>query len=90
MGGVCSPYGGEERCIQSLMGKPEGKRPLGRPRRRWEDNIKMYLQEVVCGGDWIKLAQDRDSWWALVNAVLNLRVPYNARNFLTSCKPVSF
>jgi hypothetical protein len=61
---------------RSLMGKPEGKRPLGRPRRRWEDNIKMYFQEVVCGGvDWIKLAQDKDSWWALVNAVMNLRVP---------------
>ena len=58
------------------MGKPEGKRPLGRPRRRWEDNIKMGLQEVGCGGmDWIDVAQARDSWWALVNAVMNLRVP---------------
>jgi len=52
------------------------KRPLGRPRRRWEDNIKMDLQEVGCGGmDWIDLAQDRDSWQALVNAVMNLQVP---------------
>ena len=68
-----------------LVGKPDGKRPLGRPRRRWEDNIKMAFQEVGCGGmDWIVLAQDRDRWWALVNAVMNLRVPQNAGNFLTS------
>jgi hypothetical protein len=59
-----------------LVGKPEGKGPLGRPRRRWEDKFSMDLQEVGCGGmDWIKLAQDRDSWRALVNAVMNLRVP---------------
>jgi hypothetical protein len=59
-----------------LAGKPEGKRPLGRPRRRWEDNIKMDLQEVCCWDvDWIELAQDRDSWRALVNEVMNLRVP---------------
>jgi len=59
-----------------LVGKPEGKKPLGRPRRRWEDNIKMDLQEVGCGGlDWIEMARDWESWWALVNAVMNLRVP---------------
>jgi hypothetical protein len=59
-----------------LVGKPEGKRLLGRPRRRWEDNIKMDLQEVGYGGmDWIELAQDRYRWRAVVNAVLNLRVP---------------
>ena len=58
-----------------LVGKPEGKRPLGRPRRRWEDNIKMDFQEVEWGMDWIELAQDRDRWRALVNAVMNLRVP---------------
>ena len=59
-----------------LVEKPEGKRPLGRPRRRWEDNIKMDLQEVGCGGmDWIELAQDRDRWRALVGTVMNLRVP---------------
>ena len=58
------------------MEKPEAKSPLGRLSNRWEDNIKMYLQEVGCKGiDWIELAQDRDSWWALVNAVMNLWVP---------------
>jgi len=59
-----------------LVGKPEGKRPLGRPRRRWENNIRMGLQEVGCGYmDWIGLAQGWDSWWTLVSAVMNLRVP---------------
>jgi len=58
------------------VGKPDGKRPLGRPRCRWEENIKMYLQEVGCGGmNWIELAQDRDRWRALVSAVTNLQVP---------------
>ena len=68
----------EERITvyRVLVGKPEGKRPLWRPRLRWEDNIKMDLQEMGCGGiDWIELAQDRDRWRALVNAVMNLRVP---------------
>jgi hypothetical protein len=59
-----------------LVGKPEGKRPLGRPRRRWGDSIKTDLQDVGCRGmDWIGLAQDTDRWRAIVNAVLNLRVP---------------
>ena len=68
---------GERRGIyRALVGKPEGKRPLGRPRRRWEDNIKMDLQEVECGGmDWIELSQDKDRWRALLNAVMNLPVP---------------
>ena len=57
------------------MGKPEGKRPLGRLRRRWEDKIKMDLQEVGGGGDWMELAEDRDRWRALVNTVTNLRFP---------------
>jgi len=62
MGGACSAYGGERRSVNRvLVGKHEGKRPLGGPRRRWEDNIRMELQEVGCGDmDWIKLAQDRD------------------------------
>jgi len=58
-----------------LVGKPEGKRPLGRPSRRWEDNIKMDHREVRGGGDWMELAQDRDKWRALVNTVMNHRVP---------------
>jgi hypothetical protein len=68
---------GEKRnAYRLLVGKPEGKRPLGSPRRRWVDNIKMDLFEIGWGGvDWIGLAQDRDKWRALVNAVMNLRVP---------------
>ena len=68
---------GERRGVyRVLVGKPEGKKPLGRPRHRWEDNIKMDLQEVGCEGvDFIKLAQDRDRWQAVVNAVMNLQVP---------------
>jgi hypothetical protein len=71
--------------------KSEGKRPLGRPWSRWKDNIKMDFQEVVCGGiEWIDVAQVRNRWWALVNAVTNLGVPKNAENFLTGWEPVSF
>jgi hypothetical protein len=67
---------GEKRgAYRILVGRPEGRRPLGRPRRRWEDNIKMDLQAVGWGMDWIKLAQDRDRWRAVVNAVTKLRVP---------------
>ena len=68
---------GEERGVyRVLVGKPEGKRPLGRPRRRWMDNIRTDLQEVGCGYvDWIGRAHDRDRRWTLVSAVMNLRVP---------------
>jgi hypothetical protein len=83
---------GERRgAYRALVGKPEERRPLGRPKRRWEDNIKTDLREVGWGGiDWIDLAQDRDRWRALVNAVMNLRVPYNAGNFLSSSGRFSF
>ena len=76
MGRVCSTYGGDERRIEVLVRKSDGKGPYGRPRRRWEDDTEMNLQEVGCEGmDWIELAQDRNRWWALMNAVMNLRVP---------------
>ena len=67
---------GEGRGVHRvLVVKPEGKRPIGRHRSRWEDNIKMDLQEVGGGGDWMDLDQDMDRWWAIVNTVINLRVP---------------
>ena len=76
MGGACGAYGAGERVYRVLVGKPEGKRPLGRPRRRWEDDVKMDLQEVGGGfGDWMDLTQDRDRWRTLVSTVMNLRVP---------------
>ena len=74
--GHVARMGEERREYRVLVGKPEGKRPLGRPKRRWVDNIRMDLQEVGCGYvDWIGLAQDRDRWRTLVSAVMNLRVP---------------
>jgi hypothetical protein len=76
MGGSCSTNGEKRNVYRLLVGKPEGKRPLGRPRRKWMDNIRMYLGEVGWDDvDWIGLAQDRSRWRALVDSVLNLRVP---------------
>ena len=72
LGWICGVRG----MYRVLVGKPEGKRPMGRPRRRWVDNIRMDLQEVGCGYmDWIGLAQDRDRWRTIVSAVMNLGVP---------------
>jgi hypothetical protein len=78
---------GEKRNVYRLLvGKPEGRRLLGRPRHRWLDNIKMDLGNVEWGGvKWIDLAQDRDKWRALVNAVTNLRVPYNVGKLPSGC-----
>ena len=74
-----------------LVWKPEGKRPMGRPRRRWEDNIKMDFQEVGGGcGDWMEFAQDRDRWRALVSTVINLRVPKMPGMSWLAVEPVSF
>jgi hypothetical protein len=75
MGGACSTHWREKKFIQDFVGKSEGKRPLGRPRRRWYDNIRTDLREIGWEGvDWIHLVQDRDQWQAVVNMVMNLRV----------------
>ena len=75
MGWACGVYGWGERVYRVLLGKPEGRRPLGRPRYRWVDNILIDLQEVGCGYmDWMVLVQGRDRWRTLVSAVMNLRV----------------
>jgi hypothetical protein len=82
--GHVARVGDRRGMYRVLVGKPEGKRPLWRQRHRWEDNIKMDLLEVGCGSmDWIEFARDRDTWRALVTAVMNFRVPYCAENFLT-------
>jgi hypothetical protein len=76
MGRPCGTHGRGQKVYKVLVGKPEGKRPLGRPRRRWEDGIKIDLMEIDWGGGgWIQLAQDRGRCQALVNTVINLRVP---------------
>jgi len=84
MGGACSIYGGGKRYTEFCWENLRKRDHIGKPRRRWEDNMKMDLQEVGCRGMyWIKLAQDRDRWRALVNAVVKLGVPLNAGKFFT-------
>jgi hypothetical protein len=91
MGGACSSDGEGIGVYRFLVGKPEGRRPLGRPRRRWEDNIKMDLQEIGHRGkNWIEVTQERDKCRVRANAAMNFWVPSNAGNFLTSFKPDSF
>jgi hypothetical protein len=76
VGCTCGTHGGGERCLQGFGWRPEGRRPLVRPKRRWEDNIKLDLREMwIDGANWIRLAQDRFQWRACVNMVMNLRVP---------------
>ena len=77
MGRACSQNGGRLECFQNFnRKKPTGKRPLGRPRRRWEDNIRMDIEQIgINAGNWVDSAQDRNYWRALMNAALNLRVP---------------
>ena len=91
MGGACGAYGEGRGVHRVLVGKPEGKIPLGRPRCRCEGNIKMDLQEEGGGcEDWMELAQDRDRWWALVSTVMNLRVPKMLGISWLAAEPVSF
>jgi hypothetical protein len=76
MGGTCGTQGERRGVYKVFVGRPEGKRPLGTPRRRWEDNIKLDLREIVIdGANWIQLVQDRVQWRAFVNTIMNLRVP---------------
>jgi hypothetical protein len=90
VGGTCGTNGREEERVLVIGRKPEGKRPLGRPRRRWIDNIKMDLLEIgVNVVDWIGLDQDRYKWRALVNSVMNLRVPLNAGNYRVAAHVVA-
>jgi hypothetical protein len=85
MPGACRTYGGGERYVGSLVGKHERMRIFGRPEHRWEDNIKINLKEMKWFGvDLIDLAQNKDKWVALLNAVMNIRVPYNASKILVS------
>jgi hypothetical protein len=88
--GNVARMGDSRGTYRVLVWRPERKSTIGRPSRRWEDNFKINLQEVGWGMDWIDMVQNRVRWWALVNAVMNLRVPLNAGNFLPSRRPVSF
>jgi hypothetical protein len=91
MGRACSTNGEKRNAYRILVGKQEGNRPLGRPRSRWVENIKMDLGEIGWDGmNWIDLAQDRNQWMALVNMVMNLQVLENAGNFLSSWTTGSF
>jgi hypothetical protein len=91
MGRACNMNGEKRNPYRILVGKPKGKRPLGRPRYRWVDNIKMDLSKIGWDSmDWIDLAQNRDQWRALLSMVMNLWVPQNAGKFLSSCTIVSF
>jgi hypothetical protein len=86
IGGACSTNGAKRNAYRILVRKPEGKRPLGRFRRGWDDNINMELRDIGCGSmAWIDLAWDRDQRKALVNTVVNLQVPFNVWKFLSSC-----
>jgi hypothetical protein len=88
---ACSTNGEKRNAYRILVGKLEGKRPLGRPRHRWVDHIKIDLREIGWDGmDWVSLAQDRDQWRAVVKMLINLPVPYNAGKFLNSCIIGSF
>jgi len=85
MGRALSMHGRDEKCIQFFSRKPEGERSLGRPKYRWKDGIIMYLREIGWEGvDWLHLAQDRDQWRSVVDTVMNLRVPQQTVNFLSS------
>jgi hypothetical protein len=91
MGGACGMNGENMNAYRILVRKPEGKRPLGRPRYRWEDNIRMDLREIGWGDmDWIDLAWDKDQWRALENSVLSFWAPKNVGKFLSSCTTGSF
>jgi len=85
MGGAYRIHGRDQKCIQNVDRSLEGKRTLGRPRRRWEGNIRMNLRKLVLEGvNWMHFAQSRDKWQDLVKTAMNIRFPYKAENFLTS------